>query len=740
MQGKKTTILLSLILLFCTIGVKGTHIFGGELQYTHIQNNSYAITLTLYGDCAGNAFQNSFANARPSVVLYRGNDFFDSLLLRENVSLREEITPVCPEERGNTSCIKPTASLPGVTKIVYEGEVILSPHNNWRMVFSGVFNNGTYAGRSASITNIVIGGGNGQLMYLETTLNNTNGPNSSPQYTSIPTPFYCINKPQEYNHGAIDADNDSLYFSLVPALITNIRTVTYAPNFNGANPLTSAAGTFNYSSTSGQLSFTPNQVQRSVVVNKVEEYKNGELVGSSMREMTFIVLDNCNNNPPNGYVDSTTIVGGATRNNIVNVCVNTPDLTFTIPAVDLDGDSINVEIKNIPNGASASVVNNGTKDAKIKFSWNTKDIPLGEYNMFITYTDDACPLFSSQTIAYTVRVVKEIEVSHEILKPTNCFGPAHLQFDIKYGVLPRKVTITHSNGTVVGSYYDSTGIIIDSFKAGNYSILAESEVLKCKTYYDFSFDNYGIYPYPPDHEDLDLCLYDDIQEIEIRPVKDAPYTWYTTEGVPLKNTPTYHTDTPQTYIWYINQTIDTCESVYDTVTVEVHDFPDITATTQVQKLCAGDSVTLSATGGISYHWQPENYIKNNRNKYYTYVRKVSSYIVTGEDIYGCSNTDTITFGEIEQCCKFSYPNAFTPNNDGVNDGWRPVRYANTDFYLLQIFNRWGQIVFSTNAPDDRWDGTLNGKKCDIGTYYYMLRAICVAGKQETSQGEFILIR
>jgi gliding motility-associated-like protein len=51
------------------------------------------------------------------------------------------------------------------------------------------------------------------------------------------------------------------------------------------------------------------------------------------------------------------------------------------------------------------------------------------------------------------------------------------------------------------------------------------------------------------------------------------------------------------------------------------------------------------------------------------------------------------------------PNAFSPNNDGVNDGFRPLgqAFGATD-YLFQIFNRWGEVVFSSTDPDEYWIG------------------------------------
>lgn len=740
MRCQFIAISLSLISLLLFSSAKATHIYGGELQYTHLQGTNYEVTLTLYGDCSGENFAR-LRSSTPGVNVYRGNNIYDSLFLREDISQRTEVSPVCPEEKSNTTCVSPNGILPGVTRFVFSTTVSLPAAPNWRLAFAGEMNNNSLAGRSRSITNITLGGGGGQLMYLEAFLNNEEGPNSSPQYTSIPTPFYCINQAQQYNQGAVDADADSLYFSLIPALISSTASTVYIAPASGTAPLTTAPNTFNYNSLSGQMSFTPNAVQHSLVVNKVEEYKNGKLVGSSMREMTFIVLDDCDNSAPLGYVDSVVITGGATRNNFINVCANTPDLEFTIPAIDADDNNIEVTLNNVPDGATVIIKDNNTSKPVVDFKWDTKDVPLGVYNLFITYKDDACPLYSSQTIAYTIRVVNEIEVNHEVIKPTNCYNLQHIQFDIQYGIPPRKVLIKHNNGTIVGDYIDSTGVITDSFKSGKYTLYAESEVLKCKAQYDFTVEHSGIYPLPPYSEDINQCLYDEPVELTVKPADVASeITWYSTELTKLTEAPTYTTDIPGKLTWYATQTVNVCESVRDTVNVTVHDFPSINIINRSDNICVGDGIQLQAVGGIKYEWGPEDQIEYYNDTAYTYVRQPTVYYVKGYSEYNCPNTDTIVYDKIEQCCTFSYPDAFTPNNDGINDGWHPLTYGNVDFYLLSVYDRWGRRVYISSDPRESWDGTFNGKASGLGTYHYYLRAVCVTGHEETTNGSFILLR
>jgi gliding motility-associated-like protein len=86
-------------------------------------------------------------------------------------------------------------------------------------------------------------------------------------------------------------------------------------------------------------------------------------------------------------------------------------------------------------------------------------------------------------------------------------------------------------------------------------------------------------------------------------------------------------------------------------------------------------------------------------------------------IGGCSVSDQI-FVEVLKAPQV--PNAFSPNGDGINDTWR-IKYL--DSYpgcTIDVFNRYGQKVFSSVGYATEWDGKLNGKTLPIGTYYYVL--------------------
>lgn len=87
---------------------------------------------------------------------------------------------------------------------------------------------------------------------------------------------------------------------------------------------------------------------------------------------------------------------------------------------------------------------------------------------------------------------------------------------------------------------------------------------------------------------------------------------------------------------------------------------------------------------------------------------------------GCASSDssvTITVSE----AALEFPNAFTPNGDGVNDVFCPA-FRSLKSYELTIYNRWGHRVFTSSDPSDGWDGKVNGRDAAAGTYYFIAKA------------------
>jgi gliding motility-associated-like protein len=102
-------------------------------------------------------------------------------------------------------------------------------------------------------------------------------------------------------------------------------------------------------------------------------------------------------------------------------------------------------------------------------------------------------------------------------------------------------------------------------------------------------------------------------------------------------------------------------------------------------------------------------------------------------------TDTIFI--TNGVCRLMVPNAFTPNGDGRNERFRAFFGENVTSYSLQIYNRWGQQVFTTNFKNEGWDGTLHGHAQPVGTYTWVIRYKVLNNMQDIYlKGTVLLIR
>lgn len=86
------------------------------------------------------------------------------------------------------------------------------------------------------------------------------------------------------------------------------------------------------------------------------------------------------------------------------------------------------------------------------------------------------------------------------------------------------------------------------------------------------------------------------------------------------------------------------------------------------------------------------------------------------------------------------PDAFSPNNDGLNDVFGPVGSAPTGSYQLTIYDRWGSVVFKSDDPGLGWDGFVNGRVAPIGSYVYQVQTSSFRGQIHQKSGRLQLIR
>ncbi len=126
------------------------------------------------------------------------------------------------------------------------------------------------------------------------------------------------------------------------------------------------------------------------------------------------------------------------------------------------------------------------------------------------------------------------------------------------------------------------------------------------------------------------------------------------------------------------------------------------------------------TGAVGYNWDFGNATTSTLfepTAHYSDERNYTIMLVS-VSTEGCTDT---TRKEYYYYPELYMPNAFTPDLDGLNDVFKPVTGRSTlEPYLLQIYNAWGQPLFSTTDPAKGWDGKHNGEACPTGVYVYTL--------------------
>lgn len=182
----------------------------------------------------------------------------------------------------------------------------------------------------------------------------------------------------------------------------------------------------------------------------------------------------------------------------------------------------------------------------------------------------------------------------------------------------------------------------------------------------------------------------------------------------------------------------------DSVVISVVVYPDPNASAGAdQTIDQGDTVQLTANGGIAYNWTPSNGLScNNCPNPLVSPTSTTTYCVTAADSNGCTDSDciTITVNDIE-CGEIFIPNVFAPDQAADPENKKLCVYGRCIASMeFSIFSRWGEKVFESGDQQICWDGTWKGKTMNGGVFAYTLKAKLINGDVITKKGEVRLIR
>ncbi|MCW3081189.1 MAG: domain containing protein [Segetibacter sp.] len=154
--------------------------------------------------------------------------------------------------------------------------------------------------------------------------------------------------------------------------------------------------------------------------------------------------------------------------------------------------------------------------------------------------------------------------------------------------------------------------------------------------------------------------------------------------------------------------------------IKVTSNPTVRLSSPLYVLEGGSTVlNPSVTGNaVKYFWTPSTYLDNRNIKSPISLPKDSiTYKLSVTTQGGCEGNGEVTILILKD---LGIPNSFTPNNDGVNDFWNIPSLSTYVDCTVEVFNRYGAIVYRSVGYTKPWNGTLNGSTLPVGVYYYII--------------------
>lgn len=264
------------------------------------------------------------------------------------------------------------------------------------------------------------------------------------------------------------------------------------------------------------------------------------------------------------------------------------------------------------------------------------------------------------------------------------------------------------------------------------------------TLYDTIRLNVNKAPVPDAGPDGNICYG---QSYTLQGSGGAQYSWIpaiylnTTSGANPVSTPTLNT----IYTLSVKDANGCPSLVTDDVKVTVKRVMSV-ATFPFDTVSApGDRIQLLAvSAGITYSWTPatglsDAHIPNPVVTVSNTIGDEMNYQVTAINSDGCKGEGFVHI-KVYRGPAIYVPTAFTPNGDGKNDRFTPYPVGIKSYNYFRVFNRWGQVIFSTTKLNEGWDGTIAGREQPTGIYVWMIQGLGNDNRLITQRGTVTLVR
>ncbi len=239
-------------------------------------------------------------------------------------------------------------------------------------------------------------------------------------------------------------------------------------------------------------------------------------------------------------------------------------------------------------------------------------------------------------------------------------------------------------------------------------------------------------------EQTNICKGD---SVHIQPLGCTDFIWSPATGLSATNVPDPWAFPSVTTTYYVTATdANGCPvTLHDSIIVGIIVNPSTVSPETT--IVLGTSVSIYANGGSNYSWTPSETLSNdNIPDPVASPTVTTTYYVTITFPDGCKSYDSVIV-KVKTEPIIVFPSAFTPNNDGKNDRYRPRIVGLVDVDYFRVYNRWGQLLYETKSPVEGWDGMFKGVPQEVDTYVYEFSGKSTVGKEPVhQQGNFTLMK
>jgi gliding motility-associated-like protein len=183
-------------------------------------------------------------------------------------------------------------------------------------------------------------------------------------------------------------------------------------------------------------------------------------------------------------------------------------------------------------------------------------------------------------------------------------------------------------------------------------------------------------------------------------------------------------------------------------TFHIHVYPQIVVNVNHDtSVVVGEPLQLNAysndSAALQFGWNPPTDLNNPSvpdpvGLYGPNIDKVT-YTVKATDGMGCYGENKVSVTVFKTLPDIFVPNAFTPGKN-TNNIFRPIPVGVSSLKFFSIYNRWGELIYSTSQAGIGWDGRVDGKLQDSGTFVWMVEGVDYTGKVIFKKGTVVLIR